>query len=433
MRQQRKISFHTLGCKLNQSETEAIAHEFYLNGYEIIPFGEETDVCVVNTCTVTGRTDAKCRQAIRKAHKNSPNAIIAVVGCYAQMDPDSLYTLPGVKIVLGGDKKFELFQRIEAYFRLKQPMVSQSQNNTFIGAHPGSQLIHTRAFLKIQDGCNNFCSYCIVPYARGRSRSEPMEKVISDIDRLTDYGYNEIVLTGVHIGRYGQDLPNKTNIYELLLELQKREIGTRIRLSSLEPVEISDEMIKLIANSEIVCPHFHIPLQSGDDQVLASMNRHYTTEDFSTLIYKIRENMPTAAIGTDVIVGFPGETEHAFETTRALIEKLPLSYLHVFTYSRRRGTKAAEMKQQIPHVVKKQRSRMLIEMGTVKKNKFYQNSLGKTLKVLFETRNSGREMYGFSENYIKVRSNLNVNYFNKITPVEVIETNEYNVAGTILS
>lgn len=433
MAEKRRIAFHTLGCKLNQAESAALANEFWAHDYDIVPFGSEADIYVINTCTVTGRTDSKCRQAIRRAHKLSPNAVIAVVGCYAQINPEELKSLPGVKIVLGSDAKFEIMAQIEHYFKTGRTYNARSTNHAFIQAHPGFYRNHTRAFLKIQDGCNNFCSYCIVPYARGRSRSEPIENVMSDIHRLIDHGYKEIVLTGVHIGRYGQDLPSQTNLIELLKALSREPEMVRIRLSSLEPMELDEEMIDLISDSKVICPHFHIPLQSGDNSVLQMMNRHYTSQYFFQLVDSIKRKISDAAIGTDVIVGFPGESDEAFRNTYDLIQDLPLSYLHVFTYSRRTGTRAAGFDHQLPRLTRKQRSDSLIALGKIKKKTFYAQSLGKILNVLFESRDSGDTMHGFSENYIKVASGKDDRYFDEITKVKIVATTAIDVKGTILT
>ena len=428
-----RVAFHTLGCKLNQAESTALAGEFYSKGYRIVPFGDEADICIINSCTVTERADAKCRQAIRKAHKLSPNAVIAVVGCYAQMQPDELLSFPGVRVILGSDRKYEILDRIEDYFKTGRTQVGTGTNREFVRAHPGAYHDLTRAFLKIQDGCNNFCSYCIVPYARGRSRSEPLSSVITDVHKLIEAGYREIVLTGVHIGRYGHDLPSSTTLIELLKLLSAEFTTIRIRLSSLEPMEIDDVLIDLIADSNKICPHFHVPLQSGDNSILRSMNRIYTSEHFFGIVDMIKRKIPHAAIGTDVIAGFPGETEEAFRNTYDLIRDLPLSYLHVFVYSKRTGTRAAEFKQQVSRLTKKQRSDSLIELGKEKKREFYRQSLGTVLNVLFESRSYGDTMSGFSENYIKVGARKDVRYFNQITPVKIIAADAQAVKGTILS
>ena len=374
------VSFYTLGCKLNQSETASLEEDFRRHGYYIVPFGTPSDVCVINTCTVTARSDYRCRQSIRRAIKTAPDAIVAVVGCYAQTDVETIQTIPGVDIVLGSDRKFDLLN----YLENGNFTCEQGENITFRESTPGLAENRTRAFLKIQDGCDSFCSYCIVPYARGRSRSASPDYLLNRMNEVVEKGYQEVVLTGVHIGKYGRDLQPALSLLQLLTLLLERTEVERIRLSSLEPQELSDELIELIQSSPRICNHFHIPLQSGSNPILRAMKRHYTRDRFATLIEKIIARIPDAGIGTDVIVGFPGESDDDFQASYDLITELPFSYLHVFNYSARQGTAAESLPDKVDDDVKKQRSHQLIKLGQSKKQQFMLSQLNKTRAVLFE-------------------------------------------------
>jgi threonylcarbamoyladenosine tRNA methylthiotransferase MtaB len=323
----KKVAITTLGCKVNQYESSALAGEFAKRGYEVVPFSVPADIYVINTCTVTGRSDYQARQLIRRAFRRNPRAIIVATGCYAQVAPEEMASMPEVALVAGSAEKMTLPSRIEAIVsgdcQVQVGDIAQAREMDFHAApfFPG----HTRAFLKVQDGCDACCSYCIVPRARGRSRSLPVPDVLDEIRRLGRSGYQEVVLTGIHLGAYGKDLTPPVDLLDILKAVEKEAPVARLRLSSLEPAEISDELIEFTGTSRIVCPHFHVPLQSGDDAVLAAMKRTYDGRFFGELIDKIRVKLPRAAIGVDVMTGFPGEDEAAFQNTFDLIEDLPLT------------------------------------------------------------------------------------------------------------
>ena len=427
----KRVAFYTFGCKLNQTETSFLENEFSKRGFKSVGFDEPADYVVINTCTVTGRTDYKCRQLIRRASKISPDATIAVVGCYAQMAPEKLKSLPGVKLVLGADKKFDIFDYLTGHETSNGVIEVQGDNKAFIDSTPDLFSGHTRAFLKIQDGCNSYCSYCIVPYARGRSRSDHPENVLKNAKKLVANGYQEIVLTGVHIGKYGHDLHPRTSLFKLLEEILKIPGIGRIRLSSLEPTEIDDELISFIAGTEKICPHFHVPLQSGDNEILKKMRRHYSVTDFAEIIEKISNKIPHVGLGSDVIVGFPGETDRHFENTKKLIQELPFTYLHVFSFSERVGTDACKMPGKVDSKIKKERSSKIIEIGKQKKTAFYQQAIGNTYHVLFEDDVEGEWMYGFTENYVRVKAVKRPEYFNNIKETYILTADNDFASGTL--
>ncbi len=402
----KKVAITTLGCKVNQYESSALVGEFVKRGYSVVPFNSWADIYVVNTCTVTGRSDYQARQLIRRAFRANPGAIVVATGCYAQVAPEELAAMPEVSLIVGSDGKMTLPERIEtltvAAGRVQVDDISRVKDIHFQAASffPG----HTRAFLKIQDGCNACCSYCIVPAARGRSRSLPLEAVLMELRRLGQAGYQEIVLTGIHLGGYGRDLPGSICLLEMLTAVERERPVPRIRLSSLEPAEVTDDLIDWLSGSDVVCPHFHVPLQSGDDDVLKAMRRTYNRSFFRDLIEKIRFKMPQAGIGVDVMTGFPGEDEAAFQSTFDLIASLPLTYLHVFPYSRRPGTTAAVMNGQVAEKTKKERAEALRCLGAQKKREFARSFIGADLSVLIEDYD-GREkksMQGWTDNYLTV-------------------------------
>lgn len=428
----KKVSFYTLGCKLNQAETAILAEQFEKAGYELVCFGEPVDICVINTCTVTSKTDYQCRQIIRRAKHQSPQARIAVVGCYAQLAPEKLQAIDGVDFVLGSDIKFNLVELLNQQLDRSAPYSATSKNERFIRPNPGKFFDRTRAFLKIQDGCDSQCSYCTVPLARGKSRSDELHKILESAQALVDHGHLEIVLTGVHIGRYGKDLNPPIDLLHLLQQLERIKGLKRIRLSSLEPREIDDSLIDWIAHSEKICYHFHIPLQSADDDVLSNMNRDYTSRDYEQLIERIVKQFPNCGLGTDVIVGFPGETEQQFQNTYRFIDRLPFTYLHVFSYSARPGTKAAQLKFQIDPRLVKQRSESLRQLGKIKKKKFLEGLVGKKLRVLWETKTKGEWMFGWSDNYARVAAPSHAEFFNHLTEAEVVQAEANWVIGRLV-
>lgn len=405
-----KVALATLGCKLNQADTEAIREAFERAGWEVSPFGDEADVYVVNTCTVTAGTDHQSRQLLRRALKRKalrPGVRVVATGCYAQTDSAGLAaSAPGIDLLVGNlDKERipELLDRLSSAPRLLVRDVAGEK--TFRQLPIGKFACRTRAFLRVQEGCDRRCAYCIVPLARGRERSAPLEDALTQARRFADNGHLEIVVTGIHIGRYGNGLENETTLAKLLLRLSEIEGLRRIRLSSIDPKEFSDALFDALdAIREKLCPHFHISLQSGDDTILRAMRRDYTAAEFSSRVARLRGLFPDVCIGADVIAGFPGESDMHFEKTYRLIEELELSYMHVFRFSPRPGTAAAEMPDHVPEDVKKERSARLLALRRRLNEAFRSRFIGRELEVLFETRRdkaAGR-LTGLTRNYIRV-------------------------------
>ncbi|NOZ61102.1 MAG: tRNA (N(6)-L-threonylcarbamoyladenosine(37)-C(2))-methylthiotransferase MtaB [Calditrichaeota bacterium] len=428
----KKISFYTLGCKLNQSESAIMAEQFREQGYEVVPFGKKADVCVINTCTVTAKTDYRCRQMIRRAKKLAPDAKIAVVGCYAQLHPETIREIEGVDFILGSDRKFDLLPMLETIADANEAIVEKSDNKQFQAPASGYFWNHTRGFLKIQDGCDNFCAYCAVPLARGRSRSDHPDEILAHAEKLVAAGHRELVLTGVHIGMYGKDLQPPVTLLDVIKNLEKIDGLERIRLSSLEPNEINDALLEHIANSEKICRHLHVPLQSGDDEILKRMRRLYRRQDFVEIIQKIKFYLPHCGLGTDVIVGFPGETEEHFQNTVEIIESLPFTYLHVFSYSVRPGTAAAKFSEQVDSETIKRRSETLRKIGKQKKQEFYRSFVGKTVRVLWETKTEDGWMTGLTAEYVRAKAKADLKFVNKFAYLKVEKAREDFVLGAIV-
>lgn len=421
----KKAAFYTLGCKLNFAETSTIARTFADNGFIITNFHDKSDVYVVNTCTVSQRADKECRKIIRSIVRRSPNSYVIVTGCYAQLRPEEIASIEGVDLVLGTKEKFNLRDYLPILDKSRSPQIYVSElsdANDFGIAFSGDVDNRTRAFLKIQDGCDFHCSFCTIPLARGESRSQPIEATVNQAIYLVEKGYKEIVLSGVNVGDYGKK--NGENLLKLLKSLVLINGIERIRISSIEPNLLSNEIIEFILNNEKMCNHFHIPLQSGSDEILRLMRRRYTSKDYKSLLYFIKELDPSAAIGSDVIVGFPGETEKHFETTYSFIRDLPISYLHVFTYSERPNTLAAEFKNRVEPKVRFERNRKLRLIGKKKKFHFYSQFLNKKLYVLFESRHQDGFIYGLTKNYIRVRTNYSPEMVNRVVPVELLSIND---------
>ncbi|MBA4421677.1 MAG: tRNA (N(6)-L-threonylcarbamoyladenosine(37)-C(2))-methylthiotransferase MtaB [Syntrophus sp. (in: bacteria)] len=402
-----KVAVATLGCKVNQCESAGISETLAVRGMTLVPFEEEADCYIINTCTVTGRTDYQSRQLIRRAIKRNPAAVVLVTGCYAQRAPEEIARIPGVGIVVGNAEKSRLSDLIRELSEGIAPEIHVGDirsEKRFSSLGAASFPDHTRAFLKIQDGCDAFCSYCIVPRARGASRSLRPVEVEEGIASLASEGYREVVLTGIHLGAYGRDLIPTTDLEAMVRSVTEAHLVERLRLSSIEPREVTDELISLIESSGVVCRHLHIPLQSGDDGILAAMNRNYDAAFFRDLIRKVHTAVPDIAVGIDVIAGFPGETETAFVNTIRLVEGLPVAYLHVFPYSRRPGTPAAAMPDQVPEIEKKRRAEQLRRIGTAKRQAFAERFIGTPLAVLIEGRKEKSTGFsiGFSDNYIPV-------------------------------
>jgi len=401
-----RFAVTTLGCKVNQYESAGITEALLRHGHSLVPFSDMADIYIVNTCTVTGKTDYQSRQLIRRAHRTNPAASIIVTGCYAQTAPEKLAGLPGVTLVVGSERKEDIPDLIKGGLNTThEVMVSNiADKKDFSGLCPTSFPGHTRAYLKIQDGCNAFCSYCIIPYARGRSRSLPEVDVLERVANLSAAGYREIILSGIHLGMYGYDLAPGSNLLSLLRKIEAQGKVERLRISSIEPMEVSDELVGHIKDSQIICRHLHIPLQSGDNSVLKSMKRVYTRTQFRNRIARILDSIPGIAVGIDVMVGFPGEGDNEFHATKELIAGMDVAYLHVFPYSPRHGTEAFGLAAKVSEPVKKERGAILREIGRKKRFDFHRRFVGQRLAVLIEDtrdRETGL-MKGFSDNYVPV-------------------------------
>jgi len=429
----KRVAIATLGCKVNQYETASFQSGFNEEGAELVPFSKQADIYVINTCAVTGKAAAQSRQMIRRALKRNPKARIVVTGCYSQIASKEIFRLAEQPLcIVGNGFKDQLVDialaedccDLELFMGdiARRKTVSRLPVTRFSG--------RTRAFLKIQDGCDRFCSYCIVPYARGPSRSLPIGEAVQQARVFIEEGYREIVLTGIHIGLFGQDLEPETDLVALLEELLLLEGEVRFRISSLESAEITGPLLELMAGSKKIVPHLHIPLQSGDDGVLARMNRPYSSADFRRTVEHCAARLPDAAIGVDVLVGFPGESEEAFANTRSLLEELPISYLHVFPYSRRPGTVAAEMPEQLSGKIKEERVAALRQLDHQKRTAFYGRFLGKSRPVLAESsQNRFRLMRGFTNNYIPVHFAAPEDHCNRIVEVTIDRLVDENVFG----
>ena len=402
------VAFQTLGCKLNFSETSTLARKFVAAGYECVPFEMKADVYVINTCSVTENADKKFTTLARQTRQRNPDAFLIAVGCYAQLQPEELAKENSVDLVLGAKEKFDIISYLSDLSRPEQTQVHAcaiEETDTYVGSYAIGE--RTRAFLKVQDGCDYKCTYCTIPQARGISRSDNLDNVIRQAKEIVDQGIKEIVLTGVNIGDYGKgEFGNKKHehtFFELVQALDEVEGIDRFRISSIEPNLLTEELIKFVAGSKRFVPHFHIPLQSGNNEILGQMRRRYQRELYVDRVNKIKRLMPDACIGVDVIVGFPGESDHHFLETYAFLVDLPVSYLHVFSYSERPNTPAAEMKNQVSKTIKNKRSKMLRGLSAKKRHAFYESQLQKTKTILFEAENKKGYIQGFTENYVKVR------------------------------
>ncbi|UZT97225.1 tRNA (N(6)-L-threonylcarbamoyladenosine(37)-C(2))-methylthiotransferase MtaB [Chryseobacterium fluminis] len=417
---QRTAAFHTLGCKLNFAETSTIARQLTEAGYDKVSFDEKANIYVINTCSVTENADRECKLHVKRAMKANPEGLVVIVGCYAQLKPEEISQIEGVDLVLGAKEKFNILSYLDDLEKSENEGIVHSceieETDFFIGSYSIGD--RTRAFLKVQDGCDYKCTYCTIPLARGISRSDTIENVLKNAKEIAERDIKEIVLTGVNIGDYGKgEFGNKRHEHtflDLISELNKVQGIERIRISSIEPNLLKDESIELVSQSKSFVPHFHIPLQSGSDDLLKKMKRRYLTKLYNDRVHKIREVMPDAAIGVDVIVGFPGETEEKFMETYNFLNELPITYLHVFTYSERENTEAAGMEGVVPIPERKKRNKMLRILSEKKKMAFYQTQLGKTLPVLWEHENKDGKMYGFTENYVRVQKDFDQASVNRI-------------------
>ncbi|MDE0354296.1 MAG: tRNA (N(6)-L-threonylcarbamoyladenosine(37)-C(2))-methylthiotransferase MtaB [Deltaproteobacteria bacterium] len=402
-----RVAIKTLGCKINQYDSAVIQERLARESCSLVPFEDPADVYVLNTCTVTDRADWEARQLVRKARRRSPSARVVVTGCYAQVSPEEVSRVPGVDFVVGLNRMDELVSYVTDRESGAGPAVSvgNPRDERGVGVLGARRFLgRTRAFLKVQEGCNFACSYCIIPTARGRGRSVPPEQVLEQVRGLAEAGFPEIVLTGIHLGGYGYDLAPRVSLSALVRRIAESGLIRRLRLSSLDPREVTDELLAVMADSEVICPHLHVCVQAGEDGILKKMRRNYDTAYFARLMARARGKLPRAALGTDVIVGFPGETEAAFGTSLDFLEEQPLTYFHVFPYSARRGTPAADMSGQIPPVERKERSRRARELGMRKKHEFYRSEVGRRVSVLVEEPVAGEPgaLKGYSRNYLPV-------------------------------
>lgn len=419
----KKVVFHTLGCKLNFAETSTIGKMMRDEGFVKAKLGEQADVCVINTCSVTDAADRKCRQAIGKLHRRHPNAIIIVIGCYAQLKPDEIAQIEGVNLVLGANDKFSVLNYLRTLNKENAATVHHTPIKDVKNFHPSlSSDDRTRYFLKVQDGCDYFCTYCTIPMARGRSRNASVADTVTLAKEAVAYGAKEIVLTGVNIGDFGRKTDE--TFFDLVKALDEVEGDVRFRISSIEPNLLSDEIITFVARSKRIMPHFHIPLQSGSNEVLSLMKRKYNRELFAHRVEKIKQTMPHAFIGVDVIVGVHGETEEYFDDSYRFIQSLDISQLHVFTYSERAGTRMLDIEYHNAVAERKRRSDVLHQLSEEKTNAFYDLHRGKSYPVLWERRIQGNTMTGFTSNYIKVEKENNPTLMNTVEIVQLGDWNE---------
>ena len=425
----KKVAFYTLGCKLNYSETSTIARSFTNSGYENVDFEERADIYVINTCSVTENADKRFKTIVKKAQKSNPEAFLIAIGCYAQLKPEELAAVDGVDLVLGATEKFKITDYLNDLSKNDHGEVHSceiQEADFYVGSYSLGD--RTRAFLKVQDGCDYKCSYCTIPLARGISRSDTLNNVLDNAREISAQGIKEIVLTGVNIGDYGKgEFGNKRHEHtflELVQALDRVEGVERLRISSIEPNLLKDETIRFVSKSNSFVPHFHIPLQSGSNEILKRMRRRYMRELYSDRVASIKKFMPHACIGVDVIVGFPGETEEQFLETYNYLNELEISYLHVFTYSERANTEAAQMENPVPPKIRQKRSKMLRGLSAKKRRAFYESQIGSIRTVLFEGENKEGYIHGFTENYVKVRMPWDPGLCNTLNEVELKEIDE---------
>lgn len=428
----KKVSLYTLGCKLNFSETSSIARMFEEEGFARVEFDEHPDVYVINTCSVTENADKKCKQLVNKALKVNPNAFIAIIGCYAQLKPEEIAKIYGVDMVLGASEKFKILEHFSDIEKKEKAAIYASkikEVNEFVPSY--SKGDRTRSFLKIQDGCDYFCTFCTIPLARGKSRNDSIAETVKVAKEVAKTDVHEVVLTGVNIGDFGQG--EGETFFDLIKELDKIEGIERFRISSIEPNLLSNDIIKFVSQSERFMPHFHIPLQSGSNKILELMRRKYKRELYVERVNEIKRLMPHACIGVDVIVGFPNETEEDFLETYQFLNELPVSYLHVFTYSERQNTTANKMTEVVPKEERSKRSKMLHILSEKKRRQFYAEHIGKTYSVLFESENHEGFLHGFTANYIKIKIPYQKELENTIQEVKLSHVDAEGIVEGILS
>lgn len=427
----RKVAFYTLGCKVNQYETNAMIQQFQEHGYELVDFEEKADIYIINTCTVTNMSDKKSREILRRAKKQNPVSTLVAVGCYAQVGKEKLEQIPEIDLILGTNEKNNIVAYVEKYRKEKKReelVTDVMQMREFQDFGTITYTDKNRAAIKVQDGCDRFCSYCIIPYARGRVRSRKIESVVKEAEEISKKGVKEIVITGIHIASYGKDLPGNISLIHLLEALNAVPTIQRIRLGSLEPKLMTKEFIERLVKLEKICDHFHLSLQSGCNATLARMNRRYTTEEFYEVVTMLRQAYPNVSLTTDIIVGFPGETEEEFEETYQFLQKVQFYKMHVFKYSPRSGTKAAQMKEQIDGNKKEIRSNRLLELSDKNQQEQNKKEFGKVVEVLWEEYKDGYYI-GHTTNYEEVKINTQEQLENTITKVTITGTNGLTLLG----
>ena len=422
MNEVKKVAFCSLGCKVNQYETNAMAQKFIEHGYEVVEFDEYADVYIVNTCTVTNVADRKSRQMLRRAKEINKDATLVACGCYAQVSKEELKKIPEIDLIIGNNEKNDIIQIVENHIAQKgaEDLVSDVMYKLdYVELGTTTYTEKTRAVIKVQDGCNQFCSYCIIPYARGRVRSRKIDSIIKEIEQIAQKGIKEVVITGIHLASYGKDFEENIGLIDLLEEINKIDGIVRIRLGSLEPKIITEEFMQRLIKLEKICHHFHLSLQSGCDNTLKRMNRKYTTSEFEEIVQRLRKYYNDVILTTDIIVGFPGETEEDFETTYNYLKKINFYKMHVFPYSPRKGTVAAKMPDQIQGDIKEKRSKKLIELSNENQKQYNQNLIGKDVEVLFEEKNKEGYYKGHTQNYILVEYKTDEELENKIVKVNI--------------
>ena len=450
---QKTIATYTLGCKVNQYETNAVEEIFTQNGYTLIDFEEKADIYIINTCTVTSMSDRKSRQIIRRAKKNNDDAVVVVIGCYAQNDPDAVIKIDDVNLVMGTKDKNKIYEEVQKITNQDKivKVTNIMDELEFENISVTSYTKNTRAFVKIQDGCDRYCTYCIIPYTRGRIRSRKLTDIISEIKSLTENGFKEVVLTGIHVASYGKDFRKNKNelspligirekmvfedkdisLIDVIEEISKIDGLFRIRIGSVEPLIITDEFLQRLSKIEKFCPHFHLSLQSGCDETLKRMNRRYTTKEYKDSVIKIRQYFDNPAITTDIITGFPDESQEEFNKTYEYLKDINLYEMHIFPFSRRSGTKAYDMKNQIDNETKHKRSEILIKLAEKNKKEFEENLIGKDFDVLFEQKD-GDFFEGHTKNYVKVYVETNKDLSGKLIDVKIKEIKNNKVIGELL-
>ena len=428
-----RISLYTLGCRLNQAETALIGRSFEEKGYTLVPFEEPAELCVINTCSVTESAEAKCRNLVRSLLRRSPQTFVALTGCYAQIGVEKLKQIRGLDLIAGNEFKMKIANYISSTEKLAEPVVFHTpkmSTGEFTLDSIGDFTERTRANIKVQDGCNFFCSFCIIPYTRGRERSRKFEDIVREARHLAERGYKEVVLTGVNMGRYENE---GKRLVDVLRSLEEVEGIARIRLASVEPTTIDDEFIAAMGSSEKICRHLHLPIQSGDDRILKEMRRRYTVAEYSRFVEKIASELPGVGIGTDVITGFPGEGEEEFSTTRRTVVSLPFTYLHVFSYSPRPGTRATALARRVHPNLIKERTTTMREISVRLKEQFARNHVGKVVSVLFEQREEEGWFSGLADNYMKVGVMTRQDLANQLLPVEITDTLGGIAVGRLIS